>query len=486
MNLKALIRSSAVYTFGNLINRGTGFLLLPIYTRYLLPQDYGTMELIDMVINIAGMLFGMNALGNSMIRVYHEYSDQKERESVIFTAIISILFISILMFIIGSFASPFLSHKILGNSSMYTLFMLSFLAIIFGNQVEMSLTYLRIQDKPAPFVIYSYLQVLGLIGFNVFFIVYMKLGIFGFIYSKLICMGLGSVFLGYLVVNRLHKRFHWQALKKMVRFGLPLVGATLAFFIIHFSDRFFLSKYGTLADVGIYSLGYKFGFLITYLVGEPFGRAWNARLFSHVGEEGWKIYFSKVFSLLVIALSFACTIIGFFSGDLLRIMVSGPFRTAAIIIPGVAFGYVLREIGDFFREILFINHKTGSVTKIAILSAVLNLILNYFLIQKWGMMGAMYSTMATWLLYALFLLILSQREFSIPYKMKGAFPLFIIICIGFYFARKFDAFSLPFSILGHGILVIPILLGYWFLGFLDSEQKEFIVTKLKWKSKSIP
>jgi O-antigen/teichoic acid export membrane protein len=269
---------------------------------------------------------------------------------------------------------------------------------------------------------------------------------------------MGLLVLWFYVFRETGLSCDFSILKKIFRFGIPLIGASLAFFIIHFSDRFFLSYFTGLDEVGIYSLGYKFGFLITFLVGEPFGRAWNVKLFEYAKNEGWQLRFASVFLFFFLALFITWAGVAFFSHDIIKVIANQQFQGAALVIPGVALGYLFREAGDFFKNILFINKKSGLVSKISISCATINLLLNYGLIQICGMIGAVLSTVATWLTYSLLLFYFSQRTHHIPYR---PYPFIMVGLFGgllYTLVLCFPLEYLPASIGLHLLLYAPILI----------------------------
>jgi O-antigen/teichoic acid export membrane protein len=200
----------------------------------------------------------------------------------------------------------------------------------------------------------------------------------------------------------------------MLSFGSPLVIGGISAFAVHFLDRFILNHYASLGTVGIYSLAYKFGFLITYLVGEPFHRAWNATLYAHTDRAGWREQFGRVFAALLFLLLFAWTGLTALVDEALEVMAAPEFRPAAAFVPVIAFGYVARTLGDYFRTLLFINKRSGLATAILVGAALLNTGLNFLLIPRFDIRGAAWATLLTWLAYMAAMGVVAQREHRLP------------------------------------------------------------------------
>lgn len=466
MAVNRIKNDAALYAVGSILAKIASFLLLPIYTRYLTTAEYGIIELVELTINVTAIMVGLGAISGAMIRIYHEYDDLNNKKLVVSSTLISVFFVSFFLLALGIVFSEYISIKILHDIRYSRLVSLAFVGVLLSSQIETSLVYMRIKEKALFFVIYSFIQLIIMISLNIYFIVFAGLGVWGFVYSKLITFSLGMLFLWFIIFKEIRLSFNYDIFRKILSFGAPLIAMSVAFFIIHFSDRFFLSHYATMDDVGIYSLGYKFGFLITFLVGEPFGRAWNAQLFAYVKEEGWKERFSKVFFFFFLALSIVWLGLSVFGYDVISIVAAPSFRGAASIIPGIALAYLFRELGDFFKNILFINKRSGLVSKIAIICAVINLLANFFLIQAFGMIGAVLSTIITWFSYMILLYYFSLKEHAIPYEKGKISTLFLLSCGLYGLAFVYVPQSLLYSIGFHLSLFLTFLLYVWIRKYL--------------------
>ena len=140
-----------------------------------------------------------------------------------------------------------------------------------------------------------------------------------------------------------------------------MVLSGLSFFCIHFSDRFFLSRATSLTQIGLYSLAYKIAFLVTFLVGEPFERVWNIKLYGYTTSSDWQRRFGRVAAYLFFALVLVAVVLSLFANELLSVMANPSYRSAALLVPILVFSYVFREVGDFFRNLLFINKRVHAV-----------------------------------------------------------------------------------------------------------------------------
>lgn len=430
MQLGSIFKSSMVYAFGNILTKAVGFLLLPFYTRYLSSAEYGTIELIELIINVTALIFGLGVIGGAMGRIYHEFEDSQSRKKVVSSCMLVTFIASAVVAVLGAATSPLISGMVLENNSYTGLISLSFAALVITNQAEICLVYLRIVNRAKLYVAATISQFAVMALLNVYFIGYRHLGVWGFVYSKLIVFAILLVFMLTVLVREVGFSVDLGITKKIVRFGAPMIGSAVAFFVIHFSDRFILQLYHGVSEVGIYSVSYKFAFLITYMVGEPFGRVWNVSLYAHVKDDDWKEKFANIFAYFVLALLTTWLMIACFSTEVIGIMVSRQFEAAAALVPLLALGYVFREIGDFYRQLMYINNWTGFSSRIAIFCAVVNVVANFALIAPYGATGAMWATLLTWLVYAGLFYFYSQKAFFLTYRR--AIAGYVLIAIGLY------------------------------------------------------
>src|SRR6185312_16264168 len=104
-----------------------------------------------------------------------------------------------------------------------------------------------------------------LLVLNVIFIAVLKIGLLGILLSSLLVAALQVVLLSAWMLRKVGIAFRAPLLRQMLAFGAPLMFSNLAVFALNFSDRFFLQHLRSLEVVGVYAVGYKFGYMLNYL-----------------------------------------------------------------------------------------------------------------------------------------------------------------------------------------------------------------------------
>ena len=152
---KLLAKHSLIYGVGNLLNRIVAFLLLPVYTRFLTPHEYGIKELVGISTDVVGMLVA-TGIASAIYRFYFEYEDTKERNEVISSTIISIGVIGLFAVGVLYFATETMAKYILDSSSLYYFFIISFSSMWFQALNNIGYDYLRANQRSGKFISLSF------------------------------------------------------------------------------------------------------------------------------------------------------------------------------------------------------------------------------------------------------------------------------------------------------------------------------------------
>ncbi|MHC4956754.1 MAG: lipopolysaccharide biosynthesis protein [Planctomycetota bacterium] len=428
MDLKRLAKSSALYSVGGLARRLFSFILLPVYTRYLTPADYGILELLEVLITVSSMLLGMNAVGSAMVRIYHDSKDPKWQNDTYSTALIWNVLISGLMATCGALASGVLAPAYLGSADYAPLLVLAFFAVVPGTMTELGFSYLRVRDEPFKYVVMSIAYLLCNVTLNVVFIVGLHWGVWGFVWAKMITNLLAAGAYAFMHVRRTGLHWDREIAKRIFVFGRPLIIVAVAMQGLHFFDRFVLKLYVSLAAIGIYGLAYKFGSLVIMVIGQPFDRAFGARLFAHTDEADWKQTAGQALTALCAMSLFAGLGIAACADETIVVIAHPDFHGAGQLVPLLAAANVLRSVGDFFRVLLHVNKRSGLAARMDIACLVFNVGSCFLLIPWIGVWGAAWATLFTWGLFLCLNYWFAEREHAIPVDFRRIGVLTVLAC----------------------------------------------------------
>lgn len=433
--VQTAVRHSAMYGLGNIIAKAMGFLMVPFYTHYLNPVDYGILELLDLSMSLFGMLLNMGITA-ALLRSYSDAKTAEEKRVAVSTAFLFVTVTGVLTFVLAVGLVPRISSMLFGPSIPSRYLLLSFSSFILGYIANLPRTYLRALEASGRFVLVDTLSLVLMLVLNVVFIAVLQIGLMGILLSSLISAVLQVVVLCGWIVRRTGFGFSGRILRTMVSFGLPLIFSNLALFSLNFADRFFLKHFQSLEVVGLYAVGYKFGFMLNYLLVQPFYVMWQARMYAIREQQNHPEVFNQIFVLYSFLLTYAGLGFAMFSTEVVHVMAGQKFAGSAEVIPIVTLAYVFCGIGYFTQSGMFLTNRTNVLGAVSAAAAVLNLVLNYWLILHYGMSGAAWATVLSFAAIAVASYWFSQKVFHLPLA-AGRVGTAIALAIGFYLLGRY-------------------------------------------------
>jgi O-antigen/teichoic acid export membrane protein len=477
---RRILKESLLYLIASLASRGVGFIMVPVYSRFLSVGEYGTVEVIELTTQVVALVIGLGLFGSSLMRIYQDYDDEHGRFGISSTAILGSAGANLLAGLITIAGASLASQLVFHHTNYTGLLRATFAAMIFSNIEAVCLVYLRLRRRAVFFVVYSLITLTVTLGFNILFIAVQHRGVWGFVLSKLIVSAAGTIFLLFVCLRETRLRWDRAGAVSLVRFGAPLVIANLSYFLLHFGDRFFLTKYSTLDEIGRYSLAYRFAFLVSFIVGEPFSRSWNVAFYDYLKQPGWRDQLRRASLYLASALAAVSLLICLFADEFLHYLVPESYQGALLVLPLLVAAYAVRELGDFFRTLLMVNKRSGIIGSSSVAAALINTLLNFLWIPQHGIQGAAWATFTTWGLMAVAMCWLSSRELETRFPLAG-FAAFSGLGLAAFYASSFFARLMPVPALFVADSVLFLAYGavIWFSGILPDEEKEFVTRHLR-------
>jgi O-antigen/teichoic acid export membrane protein len=262
----------------------------------------------------------------------------------------------------------------------------------------------------------------------------------------------------------------------MLRFGAPLIFANSGLFVLHFSDRFFLQHLRSLEAVGIYALGYKFGYMLNFLVVQPFFVMWQARMYHIHAHPDHRDIFKRIFALYSVGLIYAGLAMSLFSSEMITVMAEAKYAASQDVIPVVVLSYVFYGISYYGQLGMLLTDHTRTIGIIGAVLAAVNLGLNYVLVLKFGMMGAAFATALSFALLAGISYWQSLRVFDLRLGMsRMAVPMALAITL--YVACRLwlsSSFGVAVPVKLAVLAVFPLIV--WKSGMLPAGAAAILVS----------
>ena len=438
--LRKTYRHATIYGLGVLASRMVSFIMLPIYTRHLTPADYGVLELLVMTVDIVALVVGVG-ISNGLFKFYYEKDSQQEKRQLVSTAFQMVLAAYTLATLICILNANFFSGLFFDGKYRLAV-QLAFWTMLFQVCITIPLAYLRALQKPITFVAVSLARLVLSLSLNIYFIVIQDKGVMGAVYADFIVTGVIGLSLAVFTFLKVGFSINYSDVKKLYKFGVPFILTNIGAFILTFSDRYFLRSFGDLKEVGIYALGYKLGFLLSFFVSRSFNNVWEAQRFELVKLDNFEEKFNIVFKNYTFFLLAAFMGFSLFSRDFFRIMSAPGFISAYQVVPIVTMAYVVQALTTFFNFGIFYSGKSMLLTKATFYAVIAILALSFMLIPILGGVGAAISTLGAFVVRFVFVYRSSQKSFRISYnwlKPIRQFVLAIAVCVIYFFLHPYLA-----------------------------------------------
>lgn len=473
--LKRFLRHSSVYFIGNLLNRLAVFLLLPLYTTYLSPGEYGTLELILITVAFLRVFLGM-MLGHATLRFFFEYENEGDRKKLIGTSLISVvIWCSLATLLFLSFSAPI--SKLVFETDLYRgLLILGFSLMFFEVTSEIPIAFLRAKEYSALYVVASLLQLILRLALNIYMVICMEMGIKGVLIGNLLSATIFWLILYGVAFKYSGLGFDYQKLRSLLKYSYPLVIASVPGLVIVNADRFFLNSYSTLEAVGLYALALRFGMVMQAMISEPFQTGYGPFRFSIMKQGNAKEIYSRILTYYLFGMTIVGLTLSLLSKEVIEVMASQSFKDAYKVIPIICLAIIVRGTVYILQTGILLEKKTKYVPYMNTVSAIFHLLILFILVPKLTIYGTAFSVLMTQMVVLSLVYHFSQKLYPIGFeyhRLANLLILAILIYVISSFIGEINIFMRVFIKIGL-IVLFPFLLIP--LKFYRKEEVEKIVT----------
>jgi len=429
------------------------FVLVPIYAKNLTTSEFGTLEIVNLCIEIANIIFSAG-LGTASLSLYSKEIVTEKKNRVISTALIAAIIFGICgTFLLLNFSSS-LTKYFFGTGKHLSLLRIGAFLIFIQLSAAVPMAFILARMDSKLYLLVSASQSCILLGLNIFIVVFLKMRVEGIIIGNLI----GNTFITLLLITYTFSKtgfsFDRETLRSILLFGLPFVPGGLFLFVLNSADRFFIQKYLDSSTVGIYSLGYKLGTVVATFVLGPFLKIWTPYMFDLDRNPNKESAFRKPFLYLASAYCIVALTLALFSQEIVILFSNRGFWQAHRVIPLVLLAYLFWTTAAFFDSGFYITQKTFYKPLIMGITAALIYFLYWLLIPTYGILGGAYATMICFGFFSLLTYVFSMKIYPVNYPLSK-FGCMTVIGIGFYLigSNLFTQVK-TVDIIGKGILTI--------------------------------
>lgn len=411
-----IFKKGIIYSSVSIFQQLLNFLLIPLYTFFLSPNDFG---IIAVMTTTAGIIlaFTKTPLAYGFVRFYYSPEFINQKKSLYFNSLINVIIRALIPSLILFFFANEISLFILGGN--YKLVIILYSVIIFFQPLEdMSQDLLKIQKRAGLLAI---IQTTNLIFSSLLIItlLFLNNGLYSLIYGLVFSTIYPVLTILPIIIKNIEFKLDIKILKPVYKYGNPLILLVLSQFIINNIDFYIINMFLNLKDVGLYSFASKFGALLGAFLIFPIRNIFEPIIFNlednKIQQRELLIQFSKVFFIISL---FIYSILSIFSKELVHLFASSEeFYPSWILIPFISFAYICFGMMDYFGKGLEIEKKTNIMSSLYLIGAVINIILNLILVQYFELYGVVLSKIFSFLTILLLCSHFSKKHFGISFPL---------------------------------------------------------------------
>ena len=463
--LKRLSRHSAVYGLGGMVSRVLAIILLPLYTSYLTTADYGQVEIVSSLTAVAAIVLQLG-VASAFFRFYFDAKDDAAKLTVVRTSFWFTMGSATAGLILGIVLSGWIGDTLkLGNNAT-TLVIAGAVGLWAQTNYQQLTALFRVEERSTQYAIASVANVLITVVAMVVFVAVLHWGAAGLLVGNFT----GTLIVYFALVfyrsEQLGLEFSLPLFRRMQGFGMPLVPSALALWAIGFIDRQFVNHYKGLGEAGVYSTAIKVASVITFVM-IAFRTAWPAFAYSIEDDGEAKRTYSFVLTYLLAVASWAALFLGALAPWLVALLTTPKFQRADQGVALLAFafaiyaGYTVLAIGSGRARKTQLNWVVTGV------GAAINVGLNFWLIPKWGMVGASISTLVSYVALFVGMTLYAQSVYRVAYQWRR-----VVTAVGVAVALTVAARAPGLGLVPSFVLVALYPLGLALFGFyLPAERK---------------
>lgn len=399
LTIKGLLKQTSTYGLFQLIQKVVAFAVIPVYTHFLTPSEFGTLDILYLLVWFIGIVGG-SKLDAAFIRYYAAAKANNDVGDLLSSSVFTVATIATVFCVVaGLSAKPVLNFMYSSKELPLAGFYLALAATWLQLVGSLPLAYLRVRQEARLVGLISLFQSLGGTIIGLFSVTVLGFGYQGILYG-LVASGIIQVVLTYRALfRRTALTLNYSYASTLLKYALPMLPAPMFMYLLNYADRYFLLRYWTLVEVGVYAMAYKFAMLINVAVMAPFGEMWGANQFA-LFEAGKKQTYQSMALAYVSALCVIALCVIYFSYEVTLITFDESYHDLLSIVAPLSVGIAVWGIVPALDLGCQVRNKTWVRSLTTGVGAMVNIILNWLLIPILGLLGAALSTLIAFIVLA--------------------------------------------------------------------------------------
>jgi len=416
--MSSFVKTSSIYVFSSIISAAIPFMLLPVLTRYLTPNEYGQIAMFSLLTTALAAVVGLSVIGAANRRFFDEDVTKLQLARFNGNCFIILLFSTSFALLMLGVIDQWLTNYL---GIPLTWLYLAVLSVFMNFVLRMRLGQWQIRGKAKAYAILQISNAFIVLVFSLLLVVLYHIGPNGRVYGIVIT----SIIVGFIAYFTLSKdelivfKYNSVDIKNALSFGVPLIPHVLGGFLLLSIDRLLINKELGLQMTGIYMVAINLGSALN-LIFNSINKAYTPWLFAELNKNDEikkmiivkNTYLYFVFLIVMSLLSF------FIAPPLLKLIVGEKFHQAADVLPIIVTGQVF--IGMYFMvtNYIFYIKKTKYLSYVTISSGGINIALLLLLIPAYGLYGAAFATLIANVCQFLCTWLISAKLYKMPWGLR--------------------------------------------------------------------
>ena len=472
-NDRSFLKHAFIFGTASLLTQAAGFLLIPLYTRYLDKDQNGALEMLGRAAELAGLFVLVSGLKQGLVTFYQQRESDEERRRTVGAALFLVFCAPVvvggLLIVLGSTFAGWLRE----DSRWLALAVLATLLEPL-HLLPLALMQARLESTRYFVVVLS--QNLMRMALSILFVVQFHWGVAGIFGATALN---GALFAALLLGRELWRGVawpDWRRIRGLLRFALPFLPGSVCFFVLQNGDRFFLKWLHGNEEVANYALGYRLAQAVGTFSMVPLYMVWSSQLYAAARSPDAPNIFARVFTRTLAAFLFVGLGVSLFESEAIALLGAGAYGAAIPVIAPVLLANFFLSAASLMDTGFYVRNRTKNKLVITIAATAVMGALYALWIPAYGSMGAALATLVGFVFLAVCTWRATQRIFPVAYEWRRLTGIVVLTAAYWFLSRPLPA--TPWLVPVKAVLWLswPVLL--WHLGLVSDDEKRYVLSLL--------
>jgi O-antigen/teichoic acid export membrane protein len=440
--IRKLGKQTAIYGFGNILNKLLGFILIPLYNNYISIGPFGNLAVMEITILFLTAILHFGIFSGHQ-RYFFIEKEKNNYGTFLFNNYAGNLVLTLISILPFLLFSSQISILFFDNTSQAGNLRIMFWIVVSEILCTLPFQILQFEEKPIKYILLSVFKLTLSFLLTIYFVKSLSMGIEGILWARFAgAAATAAIMLFLVVVPRIKFKWDFSLLWLSMKFGLPAIAGNLGFLIFQMNDRYMLNWLSTDIETGKYSFGFKIANFVNLIFVSTIGMSFMPSIFSKEKDENNTRYYRKMLTYYCFLIAFV--ILGFLFSyrELLSLVVKNKdYWDGLKVVPVLSLSFMVMGMNYFVGIGLYLKNKMHQFLFPSITAVLLNITMNYFFIPRWGMMGAAFSTLFSQVIYTAILSETAGRQFRVGFewlKISMIYSLALILYAGSQFTTSMN------------------------------------------------